>query len=55
MWIATNVQGGSVMREYKQFINGSLQASRSGGVIEVENPYTRKIVATVPEIGRAHV
>jgi lactaldehyde dehydrogenase/glycolaldehyde dehydrogenase len=48
-WYLEN--GGSVMREYRQFINGSLQPSRSGGVIEVENPFTRKIAATVPNGG----
>lgn len=41
------------MREYKQFINGSLKASRSKDVIEVENPFTQKIVATVPKGGVA--
>ncbi len=41
------------MREYKQFINGSLQTSRSKDVIEVENPFTQKIVATVPNGGAA--
>ncbi len=41
------------MREYKQFINGSLEASRSNGVIQVENPFTQKIVATVPDGGAA--
>ena len=41
------------MREYKQFINGSLKTSKSKDVIEVENPFTRKIVATVPNGGAA--
>ena len=36
------------MREYKQFINGELRESASTDRIEVENPYTGKIVATVP-------
>lgn len=41
------------MRAYKQFINGSLKASRSKDVIEVENPFTQKIVATVPKGGKS--
>lgn len=41
------------MRAYKQFVNGSLKASRSKDVIEVENPFTQKIVATVPKGGKA--
>ena len=39
------------MRTYKQFINGTLRESAASGHIEVENPYTRKIVATVPKGG----
>ena len=41
------------MREYKQFINGELRESASTDRIEVENPYTGKIVATVPNGGEA--
>lgn len=41
------------MREYKQFINGELRKSASTDRIEVENPYTGKIVATVPNGGEA--
>ncbi len=41
------------MREYKQFINGELRESASPDRIEVENPYTGKIVATVPGGGEA--
>ncbi len=41
------------MREYRQFINGSLKASKSKDVIRVENPYTGKIVSTVPNGGTA--
>ncbi len=41
------------MREYKQFINGSLKASKSKDVIRIENPFTQKIVATVPNGGNA--
>ena len=41
------------MRDYKQFINGSLKASRAKDVIAVENPFTQKIVATVPNGGAA--
>ncbi|MDR1921004.1 MAG: aldehyde dehydrogenase [Candidatus Adiutrix sp.] len=40
------------MRQYQQFINGSLKASPED-VIEVENPYTQKIVAAVPQGGQA--
>ena len=36
------------MREYKQFINGSLKASKSKDMIQVENPFTGKIISTVP-------
>ena len=41
------------MREYKQFINGALRESASTDRIEVENPYTQKIVAAVPNGGEA--
>lgn len=37
------------MREYKQFINGALKKSSSKEVIEVENPFTGKIISTVPK------
>lgn len=39
------------MKAYKQFINGSLRKSHASGVIEVENPFTQKIIATVPNGG----
>jgi lactaldehyde dehydrogenase/glycolaldehyde dehydrogenase len=39
------------MREFKQFINGSLTVAPSQGVIEVENPFTQQIIATVPKGG----
>ena len=39
------------MREFKQFINGALTDSRSQGVIEVENPFIQKTIATVPNGG----
>ncbi len=38
-----------VMREYQQFIGGGLTASHSSDKIEVENPYTKKIVALAPQ------
>ena len=41
------------MREYKQFINGELRESAATDRIEVENPYTGQIVATVPNGGEA--
>ena len=41
------------MHEYKQYINGSLKASKSKDVIQVENPYTGKIISTVPNGGEA--
>ncbi len=37
------------MREYQQFIGGGLTASHSSDKIEVENPYTKKIVALAPQ------
>lgn len=37
------------MNEYLQFINGSLVKSHSSDVIEVENPYTGKIIAAAPK------
>lgn len=37
------------MKEYKQFINGSLVASHSSEMIEVENPYTGKTMALAPQ------
>ncbi len=37
------------MKEYLQFINGSLVQSHSSGIIEVENPYTGKIIAAAPK------
>ncbi len=37
------------MKEYKQFINGSLVKSHSSEMIEVENPYTGKIMALAPQ------
>ncbi|MDR3440941.1 aldehyde dehydrogenase [Telmatospirillum sp.] len=36
------------MKAYKQFIDGALREPHSHGVIEVENPFTQKIAATVP-------
>lgn len=36
------------MKAYKQYIDGSLVSSSSKDVIEVENPFTGKIVSTVP-------
>lgn len=41
------------MREYKQFINGELRQSASPDRIEVENPFTGKIIAAVPNGGEA--
>lgn len=37
------------MKEYQQLINGKLVNSNSGEWIEVENPYTGKIVSRVPK------
>ncbi|WP_462325561.1 aldehyde dehydrogenase [Desulfoplanes sp.] len=37
------------MKEYKQFINGALVTSHSTVMIEVENPYTGKIMALAPQ------
>lgn len=37
------------MKEYKQFINGSLVASNSKDTIEVEEPYTGEIMALAPQ------
>jgi len=37
------------MKEYKQFINGSLVSCHSSDKIEVENPYTREIMALAPQ------
>lgn len=37
------------MKEYKQFINGALVESNSSDKIEVENPYTREIMALAPQ------
>lgn len=37
------------MKEYKQFINGALVSSHSTDKIEVENPYTREIMALAPQ------
>ena len=40
------------MREYKQFINGQFRNSSDGSdVIQVENPFTGKVVSTVPQGG----
>lgn len=36
------------MKAYKQYIDGSLISSSSKDVIEVENPFTGRIVSTVP-------
>ena len=36
------------MREYKLYIDGKWQDSKSGRVIEVENPATREIIGKVP-------
>ncbi|KAA6341468.1 Lactaldehyde dehydrogenase [termite gut metagenome] len=37
------------MKTYQQFINGSLTDSHSSDWIEVENPYTGKIISRVPK------
>ena len=37
------------MKEYLQFINGSLVKSHASDMIEVENPYTRKTMALAPQ------
>lgn len=37
------------MKEYLQFINGSLVQSHSSEIIKVENPYTGKIIAAAPK------
>jgi len=37
------------MKEYQQYINGSLVKSNSGQMIEVENPYTCEIMALAPK------
>lgn len=37
------------MKEYRQFINGSLVSSNSSDKIEIENPYTRKVMAFAPQ------
>jgi lactaldehyde dehydrogenase/glycolaldehyde dehydrogenase len=37
------------VKEYRQFINGALVTSHSNDKIEVENPYTGKIMALAPQ------